>query len=646
MSEDCHQLQHPLDDPSLQPLLCLLESAPEECHGIRQRVHEIGDVAERRPDLGLSDVRKLLEFLTNAVYQRVIDDHRRRTGRRLRGDELPENKLYQRICWLIDGGHFPAHLEPDATAVREAGNEGTHEYDKQVAAVTTALLHLMPILRWYFGSVPRAVSSLQFGEREPVPGGAGSPWVIKIDIPGDLRAKPANESWDDCRIVGETPGQWTLRGGEVAHLNVDRDVSEIALGSLVGLRYLPGFQSLNLSHCRGVTNASLGYLRGLMGLRSLEICNTPVTDEGLAPLGGLRELHSLDLSSCREVKGPGLEHLWNCQKLRSLDLENTRVICEALVFLRGLINLQSLRIGHDDNMADLIATDYYRLWRAQPSDFCEGRLGFKYLRGLASLQELSLSTSWRFPEEIAPDDLAHLAGIVNLRSLDLVRINAYRAGWMDHLPSLPNLRAFKAPGFSKLPLESEARERYQLRFDSPSLACLRGMPNLVELDLRHSNWIPAESLIYVGELHNLRALYLNDSQWPLPFSLERLVNLQSLQLGYFYYGIETDIDEHLTDLPKLPNLQRLELEHTRVSDKGLPSLRGLSKLEYLGLNSTLVTDVGLAHLREFTGLRFVDLWGCRVTADGLRCLRAALPKCRFMTGSVATGEEEICGGDG
>jgi hypothetical protein len=114
-------------------------------------------------------------------------------------------------------------------------------------------------------------------------------------------------------------------------------------------------------------------------------------------------------------------------------------------------------------------------------------------------------------------------------------------------------------------------------------------------------------------------------------------------------------DDQLALLKEFPELRQLDLQYTKVSDRGLAHLAGLTQLEYLCLyQCTGFTDAGLAHLKKLTKLRELLLngtkvsdgavkhlagltslehvylgGGTKVTPEGYRSLRQKLPKTKF-----------------
>jgi uncharacterized membrane protein len=84
-------------------------------------------------------------------------------------------------------------------------------------------------------------------------------------------------------------------------------------------------------------------------------------------------------------------------------------------------------------------------------------------------------------------------------------------------------------------------------------------------------------------------------------------------------------DKSLSDISKLKNLTRLNLEHTVVSDAGIAQLKDLKYLEYINLFDTKVTDAGIAALSKLKGLKKVYCWQTKVTLAGVNALKKALP---------------------
>src|SRR5262249_22619536 len=75
-------------------------------------------------------------------------------------------------------------------------------------------------------------------------------------------------------------------------------------------------------------------------------------------------------------------------------------------------------------------------------------------------------------------------------------------------------------------------------------------------------------------------------------------------------------DVEMIDLARLPDLERLDLSHTRISDEGLLNLKPAPKIQELKLfYSEWITDQGLTAIRDWKHLKRLDLRGTRIS-DG------------------------------
>ncbi|MCX6839402.1 MAG: hypothetical protein NTX35_16560 [Verrucomicrobia bacterium] len=79
-------------------------------------------------------------------------------------------------------------------------------------------------------------------------------------------------------------------------------------------------------------------------------------------------------------------------------------------------------------------------------------------------------------------------------------------------------------------------------------------------------------------------------------------------------------DTDLRALADLSSLQKLELDHTNITDHSTVFLKNCPNLRVLGLQQVKITDASLPHIAKLTQLRELDLWGSLVTSNGLRSL--------------------------
>lgn len=72
-------------------------------------------------------------------------------------------------------------------------------------------------------------------------------------------------------------------------------------------------------------------------------------------------------------------------------------------------------------------------------------------------------------------------------------------------------------------------------------------------------------------------------------------------------------DAEMIDLARLPDLERLDLSHTRISDEGMLNLKPAPKIKELKLfYSEWITDQGMTAIKEWKHLKRLDLRGTRI----------------------------------
>ncbi len=181
---------------------------------------------------------------------------------------------------------------------------------------------------------------------------------------------------------------------------------------LVHLAQLTRLERLSFIGCIYVTDTGLANLKGLTGLRALDLCHTGVGDAGLAHLKGLNRLENLTLDSSA-FTDEGLANLKGLTGLQSLDLINTRVTGEGLANLKGMTGLKGLFLYH-----------------TYVND-----AGLSYLKGLTSLRELGLGYT-----RISDAGLANLKALTSLRELDIKWTRITEAGVKELGEALPQAR--------------------------------------------------------------------------------------------------------------------------------------------------------------------------------------------------------------
>ncbi len=103
--------------------------------------------------------------------------------------------------------------------------------------------------------------------------------------------------------------------------------------------------------------------------------------------------------------------------------------------------------------------------------------------------------------------------------------------------------------------------------------------------------------------------------------LLRLKDLRNVrELNLFYAELVTD--EGLAAVKTWPRIERLNFRGVKVTDNTLALLAGKDTIRALDIGFAEVTDSGLQHLVRFKGLRELTIGGNKMTEVGLEVLRA------------------------
>jgi formylglycine-generating enzyme required for sulfatase activity len=168
-----------------------------------------------------------------------------------------------------------------------------------------------------------------------------------------IAALPAAEQVEEVRkeLMRRNPDF----DGMVRHTAVEGVVTEfrIVTGNVTDVAPIRAFNALRVLDCGATAGlkpsnqlADLTALRGMnvAGLTQLHLCNTRVSDAGLAPFQGCKNLVCLSLHAT-QVSDAGLAYFKDCKALRHLNLAGTQVSDAGLAHLRGM-SLTVLAIEH------------------------------------------------------------------------------------------------------------------------------------------------------------------------------------------------------------------------------------------------------------------------------------------------------------
>ena len=159
---------------------------------------------------------------------------------------------------------------------------------------------------------------------------------------------------------------------------------------------ITGLRTLNISDALAFDDAGLREIGKLPELLELRLAGTPVTDDGLVHLKGLRYLRSLNLRQSK-VTDAGLRHLVGLKHLRRLELDK-------LPSDAGLSALGELPLLEELSLFDCIVTD-------------EGMKSIGQLKSLRRLKMFSTTTGKEGPFQVTDDGLLQLKTLNKLEEL-------------------------------------------------------------------------------------------------------------------------------------------------------------------------------------------------------------------------------------
>lgn len=179
-------------------------------------------------------------------------------------------------------------------------------------------------------------------------------------------------SWRSVREILDDGSRPVLAIHAPMPLSAKRIASVCSLETLV---------ELGLRDNLRVRDHHLAHLRGLAGLRILDLANTRVSDEAMSFVGELQWLHRLDLSGCEALTDRALAAVAQLAHLRELYLRRVPVTDSGLDHLRSLAALSRLDFDRSktltpDGLVSLgrslpnlrmsLCQDLYRSWAATP----------------------------------------------------------------------------------------------------------------------------------------------------------------------------------------------------------------------------------------------------------------------------------------
>ncbi|WP_164102272.1 leucine-rich repeat domain-containing protein [Candidatus Laterigemmans baculatus] len=160
------------------------------------------------------------------------------------------------------------------------------------------------------------------------------------------------------------------------------------------------------------------------------------------------------------------------------------------------------------------------------------------------------------------------------------------------------------------------------------LSVIRSLSQLQKLHLGRAAEVTDEGVASLSQLRDLEYLELNYTRLT-DKSVEALSRLPRLSVLRLSGQFSDDSLRHVGGMAQLRELTLGGVERTGISNEGLVHLRGLTDLEELNLYNSRVTEEGLRHLSHMRNLRRLDLR--KTDVEDASWLFHRLPKCEIVT---------------
>lgn len=306
---------------------------------------------------------------------------------------------------------------------------------------------------------------------------------------------------------------------------------------------------------------SLDGFQSLHDIFTLNLNHTELTDDELKNLPSGLGLRELSLVGTA-IGDDGCAEIARHSGLTKLDVRLTFVADEGLAALSSLQNLEELRLG--------------QTWVTDA--------GLPSLRQLRRLKTLDLRDT-----AVTDEGLLTLAKLKSMNRLLLKNSDVTAEGVSKLKAARTDLEIEFSPELDESVAERLVEPRF---YDKP------------DVEFRTAAEGEVCQTFEVGQF----------TMCSMEFGWVKAIHAQSFK----------DMnDDHMAMLPRLRQLQWLELENTGVTDAGLAHLTRNRMLTHLSLSGTKITDEGLKSLVRLPRLNRLWLNGLPISGEGIRTLYSA-----------------------
>lgn len=290
------------------------------------------------------------------------------------------------------------------------------------------------------------------------------------------------------------------------------------------------------------------------------------------------QIQQLNLTRAK-IGDNDLVPLTSQKSLRKLRLQGTKITNNGLITLKFFDNLNSLNIDQTEVTDD----------------------GLKHLPALRKLQILSTSMM-----NVGDKGLAHLEPM-NLQELSFQKTPVTDKG----LKALENMRTLSVVNL---------RESGNVK--SAGIKYLQNLP-LRELDLELTG-IDDAALTDIAKIRSLQILHIGGTK----ITTSGIRKLQGMPLLNHLRINATDFSaDWIATLKSMPQLRKMSLAWTHLNDSNIAEfVEKLPELENLDLEGTKLSDAGIQQLKKLKHLSWVNLKQTLATRAGVDKLNKTMPK--------------------
>jgi len=388
----------------------------------------------------------------------------------------------------------------------------------------------------------------------------------------------------------------------------------------------PNIQSLNLSHCR------------------------ELTDRSVSRLGSLKHLKHLDISHCRSLSDAAFVSLGESKSIISLDIRGTNIRKEGLKAIAKISTLTSLKVSGCSHVEDEDISSFVKLsLTSLHFDDCP-LLTTKALQalayhptlleldvghaatdaGMALLAKIPLLTSLRisFNEKLTPAAARALRDCPKLVDLNVSNSHWEADAFLIEISKMPTLRSLDLSRWKSITDEGVIALGTNpflttLKFSgewltSRSILALAHMPSLISLELVRCNQLKDEDIQVLVDLGHLTILNISQCDQLTDEAAKALSKSRTLK----HLHICWMTDEGVKALGELKTLVSLSLDSCkRLTDIGALALTQLPQLSSLDLSHCPgVTDKAVIALAQRKNITTLKLYGCKVTDASMGAL--------------------------